>query len=120
MSVFNPDPRSAIYALDATSKVTAQVVIGNGQRGGWAMKVTGLGTVKGSDEKVVKLGGGIALAGKLLQVNVTVVDVHPETNRLNAVVTVAGGPGAPLIISQEVPESADGDVAIFGALVMFQ
>lgn len=122
MSVFKPDPEARVYTVEPTSNVTASVIIGNAGRGGWAMTLTGQATVKGtdSDTNPVPLGNGAALVGKFLQVDVTVIDVRPETNRLSSIVTINGGPGGPLPIPQEVQDEADGDAAIFTTMVMFQ
>jgi hypothetical protein len=122
MSVFKPDPETRVYKVEPTSNVTAAVIIGNAGRGGWAMTLTGQATVKGTDSNndPVLLGKGADVVGKFLQVDVTVIDVRPETDRLSSVVTINGGPAGALAIPQEVRDKADGDVAIFTTVVMFQ
>jgi hypothetical protein len=120
MSVFKPDPELRVYKVDDTSKVTAKVTIGEGQRGGWSMGLGDQPTKKGSDEKPVDLGTGQEVRGQFLQVDVTVVDVRIETNRLSSVVTIDGGPAGPIAIPQVIMDNADGDVALFSTVVMFQ
>jgi hypothetical protein len=66
------------------------------------------------------LGTGAAIVGEFLQVDVTAVDVRKETNRLSSIVTIDGGPAGPLAIPQNVTGNADGDVAVFSTVVMFQ
>jgi len=99
--------------------LTALVTIGDGQRGGWAIRVGGK-TTKGSDPVQVALGDGAALQGKVVQVVVTVVDVRPETNRLSAIVEISGGPGGALAVEQTVDDGGDGDVAMFTTVVLFE
>ena len=121
MSVFKPDPQCRVYKVAPNSNVTAAVTIGNAQRGGWAMSVLAE-TFKGTDEDTAPepLGTGGALSGQFLQVDITVVDIREETDRLSAVVAIDGGLAGRIEIPQEVRDTADGDVAVFTTVVMFQ
>jgi len=120
MSIHTLSPKVVIYKVDPTSQVTARVLIGDGQRGGWAIGFDQATVKKGSSPDQVAIGTGPAIKDRLLQVTTTVVDVRIETNRLSAVLTLAGGPQGDMEVPQAYDDGTDGDTAIFTTLVLFQ
>lgn len=120
MSIHNVFPKLVRYPIDPTCQLVAKVLIGDGQRGGWAIGFDDAKAQKGSAEDPVPIGVGKDIRGDLLQIVVTVVDVRPETNRLSCTVGIAGGPSGPVEVKQAFDGGADGDTAIFTTLVQLQ
>jgi hypothetical protein len=120
VSIHNPIPTFKTYKVEPDSKITVSVLIGDAQMGGWAMGFDPDGAKKGSDSTPVAIGTGVEVKGRILQVVVTAVDVNPLTNRLSAVVTVSGGPGGPLTVTQSYDGGATGDTALLTTLVDFE
>jgi len=120
VSIHNPVPEFITYKVSPTSKVTAKVIIGDAQLGGWSISLGGTLLAKGADETPVEVATGAQLAGKILQVVVTVVDIQQETNRLSATVTISGGTAGDVPVTQTYDQGADGDTAILTTLVLFQ
>ena len=120
MSIHNPIPMFVTYKVEPNSKIAVSASIGDAQMGGWAMGFDPQTAKKGSDATPVSMGTGAEVKGRILQVVVTAVDVNPLTNRLSAVVTVSGGPGGPLTVTQSYDDGATGDTALLTTLVEFE
>ena len=120
MSIHNPIPQFLTYRVHPSSEVTVAIAIGDAQTGGWAFGFGPDGVTKGSGDAPTSVGKGADLVGKMLQVVATVVDVRPETNRLSAVVTLAGGPGGAKNVTSSFDGGSAGDSALLTTLVMFE
>jgi len=115
------DVKSALCRPRAGDQVVAKATIGNGQPGGWAMKLGGDLLASGTEPKDVALGTGASLDGKTLEISATMKAVVPEASRLSlrADLTAAGNAvdGAPITIDDPAQV---GDSAGYSILVFFQ
>jgi hypothetical protein len=120
MSVHVPAPKVLTYKTGNADKLLARAVIGDAQQGGWVIGFDPASLKKGSDPDTVPVGSAKDVAGKILQVVVTAVDVRPETNRLSATTTISGGADGTKSIVHTFEEGDKGDIAIFTTLVVFE
>ena len=119
MSIHMLSAKPIIYPIGASSNVTATVIIGDGQGGGWTVAFDDK-LRKGSDSTPMPVGAGAAITDKVLQVVVTAVDIRKETNRLSTVLRLSGGSVGDMEVPQSFDDGSDGDVAVFTTLVLFQ
>jgi len=63
-------------------------------------------------------GNGAQLDGQTLTVVATVSDVSPQTNEVNAIYSLSGGP-SPKVFKSKGKVATDGDVALFRAKFRF-
>ncbi len=85
------------YAVDDTSDVVVDVVVGEAQPGAIDVRLAQpageTSLAKGKDAlRGVVLGAGSAVRGAALVVGVAVVDLRAETDRTSVTVDVKGGP----------------------------
>jgi hypothetical protein len=120
MSVHVPTPKVLRYKVGAAPLITARVIIGDAQQGGWAMGFDPSSVKKGSEPDPVPVGSAAEVKDRVLQIITTAVDVRPETNRLSATTTIAGGPDGQKSVVQMVDDGNDGDTAVFTTLVIFE
>jgi hypothetical protein len=97
------------------------VVIGDAQGGGWIIAWDDQHVVaKGSDPVVVNIGPGSELAGRVLQIITTAVDIRSQTNRLSCTVTLDGGVQGKQQVVSTWDDGSDGDAAIFATVIGFE
>ena len=104
-----------------TAAIRVRVVIGDAQAGGWIVAWDDQHIVaKGSDPQDVAVGGGQEIAGRILQVTATAVDVRSETNRLSSTLTISGGVDGDQQIVSTFDDGGDGDSAVFSTMIGFE
>ncbi len=111
------ETKSAVVGVSDTDVIAVQVVIGDGQAGGWAVQV-GAKVTKGDDSDRHEVGTGAEVrAAKLVQVSTVVRDVRPETDHLSATVTLFrnGVPAQPISHSRD---GTPGESAQFTSLFL--
>jgi hypothetical protein len=115
------DVKSALCRPKAGDQVVVRATIGNGQPGGWAMRLAGNVVGSGSEPEDVVLGTGAALDGKTLEISATMKAVVGGASRLSllADLTAAGSAvdGAPIMIDDPAQL---GDSAGYSIIVFFQ
>ncbi len=111
------ETKNAVVSVSDTDVIAVQVVIGDGQAGGWAVQV-GANVTKGDDSDRHDVGTGTDVrAAKLVQVSTVVRDVRPETDHLSATITLLrnGVPAQTILHSRD---GTPGDSAHFTSLFL--
>lgn len=115
------DVKSSLCRAKPTEQVSVKATIGNGQPGGWAMKLAGNLIASGTEPTDVALGTGAALDGKMLEISATMKAVVPGASRLSLradLATAAGAlDGSPVTIDDPAEL---GDSAGYSIIVFFQ
>lgn len=100
----------------ADDSVKARVLIGEGQKGAWAMLIGASHFAGGTAAKWVTLGKGAALRGKHLEVSAIVMDVRKETDRLTVTVEISGPQTTRTVVSAV---GKPGDNAAYSIIIRF-
>lgn len=112
---------STLYKVENDTRVTLRITIGDAQGGGWLVAWDSDHVIaKGSDPEVIELGLGKDLKSRDLQVNVTAVDIQPNTNRLSRILTLEGGSAGSKQLLDEWDDGNDGDAALFSTVIGFE
>lgn len=98
------------------ASVTAKVTIGQGQVGGWAIKLGSKLKQKGAEPAEVVLGIGDKLDGTYVRVDGVMMDVRPETDRLSLKTRVFAD-GEPVLTVTHRTDGGAGDSAHYTTLI---